>query len=168
MKWAGPLFYDETVATETMRGHLFYSVLVSFLSMSLHYVFITYATRRKLFGDAPIPGGFKFPQFEIKVAMGLAIGTLDAGLSVLATPAAAPGWKFFACLEVLAAGTFVYWFIGKGREFRRTTRWVPISNTKFLRSKSSMKKVLSYLPAPNDDSGLLVLTHAGVPARCTS
>ena len=48
MKWAGPLFYDETAATEIMRGHFLYSVKHFFLRFCMAWWYVIILTVKVL------------------------------------------------------------------------------------------------------------------------
>jgi len=64
--------------------------------------------------------------------MALSMGMLDTGLAVLSSRQTAHGWKAVAAFEVGLALTFIYWFMGKGREFQKQNKWLPVASVQAL------------------------------------
>jgi hypothetical protein len=138
-------FYDDSEATQTMRGHLFNTCFVVLFTLLLHGAGLLVARHK----GWTVPGMLTFPQVEIKVALALATGVLDTSLFVLMSPESAAFWKVIAALEVALALAFIAWFLAKGLEFQRDIQWVPISNV-------PRRNVLHALwPPDKDKSGFL-------------
>ena len=137
MKNLGPLFDDDTEATETMRGHFFFSSTICTIVFGLHLVGLKYARDR----NWNIPGEFQWPHLEVKVALVLSMGVLDCSFAVLCSAKTAPGWKALAVMESLMVAAFVYWFFVKARDFKRDIAWVPLSNVPERRGFFYSKKL---------------------------
>jgi len=85
-----------------------------------------YVTARKLFD--PIPEPFKFPQLEIKLFLILCTGMFDVAFGVLTNSRTRWGWKYIAAGYIFTALSFIAWFVGHGRTFRKNTTWHPLAN----------------------------------------
>jgi hypothetical protein len=117
-------FEDDSEESTVMAGHLFWSLLAFGVVLLLHWAGLKLAARKKW----AVPGAFQIPQVEIKVALSLCLGALDASFAVLAAPKAAVGWKLVAAAEVASVGCFVKWFFDQGRVFKANAEWVPLAN----------------------------------------
>jgi hypothetical protein len=113
------VFYDDSEATQKMRGHLFNTCFVVLFTLLLHGFGLLVARHK---GWA-VPGMLTFPQVEIKVALALAVGILDTCLFVLVSSESVAFWKVVAALELAAILSFIAWFSAKGMEFQRDIQY---------------------------------------------
>ena len=78
--------------------------------------------------DFPVPGFLAWPQMEIVGVLVLSMGILDVSFGVLATLNTAWGWKILATIEIILVLLFIRWFVNRGKDFMRRTKWVPNLN----------------------------------------
>ena len=58
-EWSGNFFNDETDATQTMRGHFFYTISFSLITIFFH---VAVVSAIKLILKTDVPGALKIPQ----------------------------------------------------------------------------------------------------------
>mmetsp|Transcript_11296 Transcript_11296/g.26540 ORF Transcript_11296/g.26540 Transcript_11296/m.26540 type:complete len:473 (-) Transcript_11296:230-1648(-) len=120
----GSFFNDETGASDILKGHLFWLLLV-FLGTTAGHLVILKAFRLLGFNT---PKYLSFPQVEVVVFLGLVFGMLSTSSGVLVHSGTATGWKLVASVELAIALIFVAWFLSKGVLFSYATSWEPSSN----------------------------------------
>jgi hypothetical protein len=130
---AASWFDDDSVATKAMRGHLFWASLAFGGTLGVHLLGLGLVWCCGLRGDR-IPGILRLPQIEIKLALALAMGTLDSAIAVLCTRKASIGWHAVAAAEVFFLFVFVGWFWRQSVLFTRNAQWTPLANVTRRRS----------------------------------
>ena len=122
--WFPWWFHDDTHASHTFSGHLFWCASSFAATVCVHLFQL--GLLRCL--DFPVPGFLAWPQMEIVGVLVLSMGILDVSFGVLATLNTAWGWKILATIEIILVLLFIRWFVNRGKDFMRRTKWVPNLN----------------------------------------